>query len=64
MADLSALFSQILGLACLVGLFFFRRSAAIPKWFTALVLVLALVVAATMGATANFGGQIRHTEIR
>lgn len=64
MAGLSTVLTEILGIACLVGLYFFRRAAAIPKWFTALVIVLALGVAAIMGFTANLGGQIRHTEIR
>jgi len=63
-AGLSAVLTEILGIACLAGLYFFRRSATIPKWFNALVLVLAFTVAAVMGFTANLGGQIRHTEIR
>jgi hypothetical protein len=41
-----------------------RRSGAIPKWVVAMVLVLSLITAATANLTANFGGQIRHTEIR
>ncbi len=64
MAELSLVLIEALGIACCAGLIFFRRSATIPKWFIALVLVLSLVAAAVVGFTANLGGQIRHTEIR
>lgn len=64
MAGLSVVLIETLGIACLAGLFFFRRSAVIPKWFIALVLVLSFSAAAFVGLTANLGGQIRHTEIR
>jgi hypothetical protein len=64
MAGLSSVLIEILGIMSLAGLYFFRRFASIPKWFTALVVVLALSGAAVMGLTANLGGQIRHTEIR
>jgi hypothetical protein len=64
MAGLSLVLIEALGIACLAGLIFFRRSAAVPKWFIALVLVLSFSAAAVVGLTANLGGQIRHTEIR
>jgi len=63
-AGLSAVLIELLGIACLAGLYFFRRSATMPKWFNAFVLVLAFSAAALMGLTANLGGQIRHTEVR
>lgn len=63
-AGLSLVLIETLGIACCAGLIFFRRSAAIPKWFIALVLVLAFSASAVVGLTANLGGQIRHTEIR
>lgn len=64
MAGLSLVLIEALGIACGAGLIFFRRSAAIPKWFIALVLVLSFSASAIVGFTANLGGQIRHTEIR
>jgi len=64
MAGLSLVLIEVLGIACCAGLIFFRRSATIPKWFIALVLVLSFSASAVVGLTANLGGQIRHTEIR
>jgi uncharacterized membrane protein len=63
-AGLSLVLMETLGIASLAGLYFFRHSATIPKWFVALVLVLSFSTAAVVGFTANLGGQIRHTEIR
>jgi hypothetical protein len=63
-AGLSLVLIETLGIASLGGLYFFRHSAAIPKWFVALVLVISVSAAAVVGFTANLGGQIRHTEIR
>lgn len=64
MAGLSLVLIEVLGIVCCAGLIFFRRSAAMAKWFIALVLVLSFSASAIMGITANLGGQIRHTEIR
>jgi len=55
---------ELLGVAALGGLFLFRKSGALPRWYITLVLVLSLAAAGTVGLTANLGGQIRHTEIR
>jgi hypothetical protein len=63
-AGLSLVLMETLGIASLAGLYFFRHSATIPKWFVALVLVISFSTAAVVGFTANLGGQIRHTEIR
>lgn len=54
---------DVLGVASLVGLFLFRRSA-LPQWFVAVILVLSLVTSAIMVRTGNLGGQVRHSEIR
>jgi uncharacterized membrane protein len=64
MADVALVLMETLGVAALAGLFFLRRSGAIPKWIVVIVLLLSLVTAAVVGFTANLGGQIRHTEIR
>ena len=55
---------ELLGIVALGGLFLFRKSVALPQWYIALVLVVALASAGTVGLTANLGGQIRHTEVR
>jgi hypothetical protein len=55
---------ELLGAVAWGGLFLFRKSGSLPKWYIALVLVIALASAGTVGLTANLGGQIRHTEIR
>lgn len=40
------------------------RGRALPRWVMAAGFAFALAIAGLMGATANSGGQIRHTEIR
>jgi hypothetical protein len=54
----------ILGLAAAGGLFFFRRAAAMPRWFLVLTLILTIAVNGLIGFTANLGGQIKHPEAR
>jgi uncharacterized membrane protein len=54
----------LLGLVSLVGIALLGRARAIPKWFGAIALVLALVTGGLMARTGNLGGQVRHTEIR
>ena len=63
-ATASLIAIELLGAVSLAGLFFTRRSNAIPKWFAAVSLVASLGVAGVITWTANLGGQIRHTEIR
>ncbi len=63
-ADLSLVLIEALGVLALVGLYFMRRSGAIPSWIISLVLVLSLLTAVIVGYTANLGGEIRHSEIR
>ncbi len=54
----------ILGIVAVGGLFFLRRSPAIPRWFMILTLVLTIAVNGLIAFTANLGGQIRHPEAR
>jgi len=63
-ADLSLVLVEVLGAIALGGLFLLRRKGSIPTFIVVIVLVLSLFTAAVLGVTANFGGQIRHTEIR
>ena len=53
-----------LGVLALAGLFLTRQSRPLPKWCARALLVLALAVCGLMGRAANYGGQIRHPEIR
>jgi len=64
MALLALGLMELLGIVALGGLFLFRKSGALPKWYPLLVLAIALAAAGAVGLTANLGGQIRHTEIR
>jgi uncharacterized membrane protein len=63
-ASLTLILMEMLGITSLTGLVLLRRSGAIPKWVVIMTLVLSLITAAVVNITANFGGQIRHTEIR
>ena len=60
LATIAMFGSGVLGLAALAV---FRRRP-LPRWVSAAGLVIALGIGGLMGATANLGGQIRHTEIR
>ncbi len=55
--------SAVIGVAALVGLVWFQGPRPVKPWFTALMLIAALVVAGLMAYTAYLGGQIRHTEM-
>ena len=63
-ASLTLVLMEILGITSLAGLVLLRRSGAIPKWIAVMILILSLITAVVVNLTANFGGQIRHTEIR
>jgi len=63
-ASLTLVLMEILGITSLAGLVLLRRSGAIPKWVAVMILILSLITAVVVNLTANFGGQIRHTEIR
>jgi len=53
-----------MGIAAAVALFMSRGARVTPKWSLGLLAFLALVTFALMARTANFGGHIRHPEIR
>jgi len=53
----------VLGVAA-IGALVAYRSRSIPRTASIALLVLSLGVFGVMGATANLGGQIRHTELR
>jgi len=63
-ASLTLVLMEILGITALGGLVLLRRYGAIPKWVAVMILILSLITAVVVNLTANFGGQIRHTEIR
>lgn len=50
----------LLGLATLA----YYRRRQLPRWITATGLAISLTIGGLMAATANLGGQIRHSEIR
>jgi len=49
---------------CWLGLWQFRRLTRVPSWNLAVILVLTLVTLGLMTRASNFGGEIRHAEIR
>jgi len=53
-----------MGIATAVALFMSRGGRTAPKWSLGLLAFLALGTFALMTRTANFGGYIRHPEIR
>ena len=63
MAKLATIGAGILAALALTALLIFRRKE-IPRWVGAAGLVGTVLLSATMGLTANLGGQIRHSEIR
>ena len=52
------------GLAALISLIFSFLNKRKAKWLVVPTFFLALITGGLMLATANLGGQIRHTEIR
>lgn len=53
-----------MGIAAAVALFLSRGGRVTPNWSLGLLALLALGTFALMARTANFGGDIRHPEIR
>lgn len=51
-----------IGLFALVVLAYFGRRT-VPRWVTAVALLLSLGASGTMAVTASLGGKIRHTEL-
>jgi len=54
----------LMGIAAGVALLVSRRGRPTPTWSLGLLALLALGTFALMARTANFGGHIRHPEIR
>lgn len=52
------------GAAALGALIVFRKRHSFPRWATGVLLLACLVVCGFMLRTANYGGKIRHAEIR
>lgn len=53
-----------MGIAAAVALFLSRGGRTTPKWSLGLLAILALATFLLMVRCANFGGHIRHPEIR
>lgn len=53
-----------MGIVAAVALFLSRGGRAAPNWSLGLLALLALATFVLMARTANFGGHIRHPEIR
>lgn len=52
------------GALALAALAVFRKRPEFPRWAVGALLLACLVVCALMARTANYGGKIRHSEIR
>lgn len=53
-----------MGIVAVMALFLSRGGRVTPNWSLGLLALLALATFVLMARTANFGGQIRHPEIR
>ncbi len=62
-AEIALTSIEVLAVLSLVGLVVWRKQPAVPGWFAAVVVFVALVTSGAMGWTANLGGKIRHTEL-
>ncbi len=56
--------ASVVGALALAALLYFRAPKTLPAWAALSALVLSLVVGGLMARAANFGGMIRHSEIR
>jgi len=54
----------VLGLLALFGWWWSRAERRLAPWYSAVMLVIGVLVTGYMGWVANLGGQIRHSEIR
>jgi hypothetical protein len=63
-ADQAATGVFFMGVAAGLALFLSRGGRATPAWALGALAVLALATFVSMARTANFGGHIRHPEIR
>jgi hypothetical protein len=64
LAELALWATVGVGAAALAGLVVFRKARGIPRWVVAVLLAAGLLVCGLMIRTANYGGKIRHAEIR
>ncbi|HAR46268.1 MAG: hypothetical protein A2X56_10330 [Nitrospirae bacterium GWC2_57_13] len=64
MASVALTTLLLMGAVAAAGLFTFRGTKSIPRWFMLVALILSLSGAGVAGLTANLGGQIRHQEAR
>lgn len=53
-----------MGIAAAAALFVSRKGKPTPAWSLGLLALMALATFALMARTANFGGHVRHPEIR
>lgn len=63
-ALISLIAVEVLGLVALGAVVLFNRSSRAAKFLVTASLMLAVATVGLMARTANFGGQIRHSEIR
>jgi uncharacterized membrane protein len=52
------------GLVGLAGLYLDRREDDIPRWLIAAAVLFGLLATVWVGVAANFGGHVRHQELR
>jgi hypothetical protein len=62
-AMLAYMVMELVGVFAWLGLWQFRRTGAIARWTTGIVLILSAVTIIFMANASNIGGVIRHPEI-
>jgi len=63
-ADQATTAMFVVGLVAAAGLFLMRKVRSVPRWLMGTLFVTAFATFLLMARAANFGGRIRHTEIR
>jgi uncharacterized membrane protein len=63
-ALVSLFLMEFAGLFAWLALWQLRRSGRVPRWTSAMVLVLAVLTLLVVSRASNLGGEIRHPEIR
>ena len=63
-ANLATTGMFVVGLLAGLGLFLMRKVRSVPRWLMGTLFVTAFATFLLMARAANFGGRIRHTEIR
>lgn len=64
MAEVATWVTVAVGGLALAALIVFRKLNTLPRWVVGVLLLACLVVCGLMARTANYGGKIRHAEIR